>query len=107
MSDIAREFKVSPQRIHQIVKDYASFSNRNLSFANFPNIRVIGGCRKCGKRAIVIHHKNRNSNNNSEENLEPLCKKCHSIEHKWVLQEQDKSVRVRQIQKKYGNFSIS
>lgn len=41
-------------------------------------------CNRCGfsdRRAIVVHHKDRNRRNNKPENLEALCCNCHSIEH--------------------------
>jgi len=99
MSDIARKFNVSPQRIHQIVKNYTSFRNRNSSFANYPNLRLLRGCCNCGKRVDVIHHKNFNSDNNEEKNLIPLCKKCHYIEHKWLYQNMGSSDRVLRMKK--------
>lgn len=107
MSDIAHKFNVSPQRIHQIVKNYISFRNRNLSFANFPNLRLLEGCRNCGKRVDVIHHKNFNSDNNEEKNLIPLCKKCHYIEHKWLYQNMGSSIRVTRLKKKLQKIMIT
>lgn len=32
--------------------------------------------------AILVHHKDRNSMNNREDNLESLCRDCHDEEHK-------------------------
>lgn len=43
-----------------------------------------GKCERCGfsdKRALCIHHKDKNPKNNSEENLELLCWNCHQIWH--------------------------
>lgn len=42
-------------------------------------------CNRCGFddiRAIEVHHKDRDRNNNELSNLEVLCANCHSIEHK-------------------------
>lgn len=42
-------------------------------------------CEKCGwdeyPQILGVHHKDRDRNNNSMENLEVLCPNCHSIEH--------------------------
>ena len=42
-------------------------------------------CERCQfdkhAAAIVIHHKDRNRENNTDENLEVLCANCHAIEH--------------------------
>lgn len=34
------------------------------------------------QRNLTVHHKDRNIENNSPENLETLCRKCHTEEHK-------------------------
>lgn len=39
-------------------------------------------CERCGKAAILVHHKDRDTNNSSIDNLESLCVACHDIEHK-------------------------
>ena len=46
-------------------------------------------CSRCGiqvninkKGSWATHHKDHNRSNNEVENLEPLCKRCHQIEHK-------------------------
>lgn len=40
-------------------------------------------CERCGCTTdLLIHHRDRNRYNNSLENLETLCKRCHQIEHK-------------------------
>jgi hypothetical protein len=42
-------------------------------------------CERCGYEqnpaAIVIHHIDKNRDNNSIDNLEVLCSNCHAIEH--------------------------
>jgi len=46
--------------------------------------RTIGHCQRCGfedTRILIVHHKDRNTHNNVEENLELLCANCHLIEH--------------------------
>lgn len=46
---------------------------------------LIERCEKCGydefKQILGIHHKDKNRNNNSKENLSVLCPTCHSLEH--------------------------
>lgn len=43
-------------------------------------------CRHCGiedSRVLIIHHKDRNRNNNAFSNLLILCINCHYIEHQY------------------------
>ena len=49
-------------------------------------------CNRCGVDVRTlrpyqysVHHKNRNRNDNSAENLEVLCKSCHQVEHDCIL----------------------
>jgi 5-methylcytosine-specific restriction endonuclease McrA len=42
-------------------------------------------CNRCGfsdERALEVHHKDRDRENNDIANLEVLCSNCHTIEHK-------------------------
>lgn len=39
-------------------------------------------CRRCGRVATLVHHRDRNAFNNDPMNHEPLCKPCHDAEHK-------------------------
>lgn len=39
-------------------------------------------CERCGStERLLVHHKDRDRYNNTEENLETLCKSCHQAEH--------------------------
>ena len=39
-------------------------------------------CEKCGSETnLVIHHKDRNHNNNNISNLQCLCSSCHTRTH--------------------------
>jgi len=39
-------------------------------------------CERCGSTTFLcVHHKDRNRNNNTPDNLETVCKRCHQIEH--------------------------
>lgn len=53
---------------------------RTIAFENLPH-----RCGHCGVEVDLftadVHHKDRNRNNNSLENLEILCKSCHHMEH--------------------------
>jgi len=45
-------------------------------------------CRRCkaeGKLtpATAVHHIDEDSRNNSRDNLEPLCQRCHNRHHGW------------------------
>ena len=46
---------------------------------------MIKKCNRCGydkeEKILGIHHKDRNTKNNTLKNLEVLCPNCHSIEH--------------------------
>jgi hypothetical protein len=48
-------------------------------------------CNRCGKNLLYVkhfyrcvHHKDRDRTNNSWENLELLCKRCHQLEHECI-----------------------
>jgi 5-methylcytosine-specific restriction endonuclease McrA len=39
-------------------------------------------CNRCGsKKYLLVHHKDRDRENNDDSNLEVLCKACHQKEH--------------------------
>lgn len=39
-------------------------------------------CLRCGKPAVLVHHKDGNRRNSTRNNLEVLCKRCHQLEHR-------------------------
>jgi len=43
--------------------------------------RTKGLCENCGEEGELIHHKNGNHKHNVLENLQILCRKCHSSIH--------------------------
>jgi 5-methylcytosine-specific restriction endonuclease McrA len=53
---------------------------RRIAFASKEKI-----CERCGfdkhEAAIIVHHIDRDRNNNNINNLEVLCANCHAIEH--------------------------
>lgn len=38
-------------------------------------------CELCGNIAFLLHHRNKNTKNNSDKNLQPLCSSCHTTLH--------------------------
>jgi hypothetical protein len=56
---------------------------RRIAFAVKPKV-----CERCGydkhEAGIIVHHKDRNRDNNDISNLEVLCAICHAIEH-WEI----------------------
>ena len=47
------------------------------------NIKGPGSCERCGKPdALDVHHRDENPLNNSPENLERLCRGCHTRHHR-------------------------
>ena len=66
--------EIQPNHYGSSLKDY-----RKIAFASQARI-----CSRCGfsnPAAIIVHHKERNRDNNDESNLEILCCNCHAIEH--------------------------
>ena len=54
------------------------------SFSQKHGFVAVEKCERCGwkvKCALVVHHKDRNKQNNRSENLEVLCWNCHMVEH--------------------------
>jgi HNH endonuclease len=52
---------------------------RRIAFAVKPKV-----CERCGfdqEAAIIVHHRDRDRQNNDIANLEVLCANCHAIEH--------------------------
>lgn len=43
---------------------------------------IIGPCVKCGNEKSERHHIDENPLNNVKENIMPLCRKCHTLEHR-------------------------
>lgn len=80
---IAKELKISRQRVHQIITGYRSYSSKALSYKNI-HFRT-DSCEKCGSKTEIIHHIDGNSNNNAPENLMPLCIACHAEIHKPIV----------------------
>ena len=74
---------------------------RNVAFSSKPKI-----CERCdysaNEKAIIVHHKDRNRENASPENLEVLCCNCHVLEHFKGLKQKKKHY----VSRKCLNFCI-
>lgn len=60
------------------------FSGKSNDWWSRKLLREVAKCERCGfndKRALCMHHVDRNRKNNIGENLELLCWNCHVIEH--------------------------
>lgn len=61
-------------------KKMTANNHRTIAFENLPHV-----CNHCGKIVSLttshVHHKDRNPRNNTLENLEILCVRCHRLEH--------------------------
>lgn len=89
--DIALQFGLSRQRVHQLISGYRSTPNRpiwlNLLYEAI-KIRDKNRCQTCGKKELlIIHHKDRNDMNNNPDNLICLCNNCHLLLHKPIVNE--------------------
>lgn len=59
--------------------------NPSWSTAHYHARKLIppGPCVRCGKpNASDVHHKDGNHQNNAPENLERICRSCHSLAHR-------------------------
>jgi hypothetical protein len=62
----------------------AHYKDRNSDYRTKAINNYGAICNRCGfnnLKALQVHHKDRNRENNSLDNLEVLCANCHSIEH--------------------------
>lgn len=88
-TDIAKQLKVSKQRIWQIVNEYKNMG-RTSTRKHF--YRDMGLCELCNiSIAIVLHHKDGNNKNDINPNLEKLCLKCHGLRHKELNKSKNKN----------------
>lgn len=67
--------KLQPPHYSEAMTDYREFAKRNKIFK----------CERCNynkyEEVLQVHHKDRNRENNTIENLEILCPTCHMEEH--------------------------
>lgn len=77
---VGRLMGLSRQRIHQVVKNYhhSGKSNRKAIY----NAAWKPICEVCKIPTQVLHHRDFNNQNEHINNLQPLCKKCHTYIHK-------------------------
>lgn len=83
-----REHKDQAQRIggiKEIMPPHYGETQQNYRYIVFRDNNKPRQCERCQynkhKAAIVVHHKDRNRENNDISNLEVLCANCHAIEH--------------------------
>lgn len=83
-----REHKDAAQRIGGIREIMPPHYGETLQNYRTIIFKIAGKpriCERCGydkhDAAIVVHHKDRNRDNNDISNLEVLCANCHAIEH--------------------------
>ena len=88
---LAKMFKLSRSRIHQICSNYKSPSS-NISISRIHKgilARDNFECqwkefckdKKTNIKDLIVHHIDFNDNNNNSENLLTLCRSCHSKFH--------------------------
>lgn len=83
-SSECRQIIKSMQRNH-LARAFASAAHRKGSIC----------CERCGYKqiaALTVHHKDRNRQNNTMENLEVVCANCHAIEHYAYSLERDRLI---------------
>ena len=75
---IVRDERIGNQRLilGDRKRDWARGHKQALKL--FPNI---GPCIKCGNPKAERHHKDENPLNNAPDNVEALCRRCHTLEH--------------------------
>ncbi len=80
-----REHKDEAQRIGGIKEIHPSHYGTTKCYRDIAFREKEKRCERCGydkhQAAIVVHHRDRNRNNNFLSNLEVLCCNCHAIEH--------------------------
>lgn len=83
-----RACKDAAQRINgikEIQPPHYGTGNGTNTYRNIAFLNKQKQCERCGynthEAAIIVHHKDRNRENNALENLEVLCSNCHAIEH--------------------------
>lgn len=78
-TEIASIFKVSRQRIHQIVKNYKHHGKDG----RLKKYKLLGQrCQICKQPSKTLHHIDKDNNNDSVDNLMPVCTSCHKELHK-------------------------
>jgi len=88
-TSIATLFKISKQRVHQIVSGYQAINNaRGRNFEWWGSLcravfdRDDNQCQLCQSRdKLLIHHIDSDDRNNALDNLISLCFRCHCKLH--------------------------
>ena len=84
-------FGISRQRVHQILSGYITTFKRKRGYIQNAEINKIFKkifqrdnyiCQVCRKKGILIHHIDKNWQNNNFNNLVCLCNNCHLNLHR-------------------------
>ena len=90
-SSIGNLFGISRQRVHQIISGYITTTERKRHPIKNAEINRIFEkifrrdkfiCQICGKKGTLIHHIDKNWQNNNFNNLVCLCNRCHLNLHR-------------------------
>lgn len=82
-----KEVAKAYHKANYVRKGYNQFGEANNNWTGGIGIYTrylteITSCQRCGgQKNLLIHHKDRDRHNNTPDNLEKMCRKCHSIEH--------------------------
>ena len=88
---IGKLFSISRQRVHQLVSGYITTTERKRHPIKNVEINRIfekifqrdnHTCQICGEKGILIHHIDKNWQNNNFNNLVCLCNNCHLTLHR-------------------------
>lgn len=77
--DLGQRLENGLTQIHPDHYGTVSTQYRDIAFRSLPH-----SCNRCcfdDERILVVHHIDRNHDNNNLSNLEILCHNCHAIDH--------------------------
>ena len=85
---IGKLFDISRQRVHQLITDYITPTARKTKKYKWLDKiyeailkRDNYKCQICERKAILVHHIDKDNSNNDPKNLISLCQSCHGKLH--------------------------